>query len=200
MFQSSVHDGRSGDTITFCTVLVGGVFDVHFYHYVSRQPLRVTLPATLLYANCILFPCPGGKSPTKAIRITPGSLSTGPTAFLFPPSCMFAASLSLTPRKVGISLGSAVHTYSERGHLKHTSRGGQNLSDRVHRLERALRGKQALSNHISASQTTAQNVSNLAQGKPKTVFYGLVIPEEPRSPESDGTCRSSYMVVYDIEQ
>ncbi|KAI0311640.1 hypothetical protein OF83DRAFT_1166265 [Amylostereum chailletii] len=84
-------------------------------------------------------------------------------------------------------------------HLHHLSRGGQNLSDRAHRLERSLRGKQSFSGSISNNQT-AQSVASTKE-KPVNTFKGLVIPEEPRPPEADECCMSGCAIcVYDLHE
>ena len=72
---------------------------------------------------------------------------------------------------------------------------GQNLSDRYLRLERSLRSKSQLTSTIPTVKTVP--FVGQAGGKfaiPKAdqiIFRGLVIPKEPKEPQSDGIFPSS---------
>lgn len=71
------------------------------------------------------------------------------------------------------------------------ARGGQNLSDRYLRLEKSLRGREALSKELdgylqSSSSISAVTQSNSRSSKPIQVFHGFEIPEEPNPPGDDG--------------
>ncbi|KAF8905613.1 hypothetical protein CPB85DRAFT_1315190 [Mucidula mucida] len=67
---------------------------------------------------------------------------------------------------------------------------GQNLSDRYIRLEKSLREKQALRAGTERlefkSQNEASHLPRLTPTKPMNIFRGLVVPDKPRPPESDG--------------
>ena len=72
---------------------------------------------------------------------------------------------------------------------------GQNLSDRYLRLEKSLRGREALSkkldgySHNSSSipaVTQSNPLSKSSSSKPLQLFRGFEIPEEPKPPADDG--------------
>ena len=72
---------------------------------------------------------------------------------------------------------------------------GQNLSERYLRLEKSLRGREALSKELdgyshNSSSIPAVTQSNLlsksSSSKPLQVFRGFEIPEEPKPPADDG--------------
>lgn len=73
--------------------------------------------------------------------------------------------------------------------LKRPSRGGQNLSDRYIRLEKSLRGKEALSKDLGdLTRPSVAAGSVKPQGKAaNNLFRGFEVPEEPRPPQDDGT-------------
>lgn len=83
-------------------------------------------------------------------------------------------------------------------------RGGQNLSERWHRLERSLRGKEAYGAHRDTlvdqtedAEHADGSAASLNIGPP--TFHGLVVPEKPKEPQSDECCMSGCAVcVYDI--
>lgn len=82
-------------------------------------------------------------------------------------------------------------------HHKHPFRGGQNLSDRYKRLEKSLRGKmdrtEAMAHDHEHAQTDDLTSPTPVQGAALgDTFRGLVIPKEPRPPESDGACVQYY--------
>ena len=78
--------------------------------------------------------------------------------------------------------------------LKHPTRGGQNLSGRYVRLERALRGKEAYEKEIDELEEEEESTRTEADVKGKGramgtapfVFHGYTIPEEPKPPGPDG--------------
>lgn len=71
------------------------------------------------------------------------------------------------------------------------SRGGQNLTERWARLERSLRGKEGYEAKIDTLIHQADNVSadatrsSASKTEPRTI-HGLLLPERPREPQSDG--------------
>ncbi|KAL6306073.1 hypothetical protein BKA93DRAFT_730170 [Sparassis latifolia] len=98
---------------------------------------------------------------------------------------------------------------------KYPTRGGQNLSERYARLERSLRGKEAYGARIEvlrveaegavgimaerSEEESARRLGGGASGKRVQTFKGLVIPEEPRAPESEECCMSGCAIcVYDL--
>ncbi|PCH44832.1 hypothetical protein WOLCODRAFT_165432 [Wolfiporia cocos MD-104 SS10] len=97
---------------------------------------------------------------------------------------------------------------------KDRERGGQNLSARWQRLERSLRGKGAYGAHrdaligqASAGEGEGEQKKHAgvvisggkAYGKRPRLFKGLVVPEEPKEPESDECCMSGCAIcVYDL--
>ncbi|THH07512.1 hypothetical protein EW146_g9297 [Bondarzewia mesenterica] len=91
--------------------------------------------------------------------------------------------------------------------LKRPIRGGQNLSERFCRLEKSLREKGALSHALrqSGERTLTPLPVDLlpSPGSPAAseTFMGLVIPQEPKPPESDECCMSGCAIcVYDLYQ
>lgn len=71
------------------------------------------------------------------------------------------------------------------------SRGGQNLTERWARLERSLRGKEGyeakIDTLIDQSGDASADATRSAAFKTKQrTFHGLVLPEKPREPQSDG--------------
>ncbi|CCM01187.1 uncharacterized protein FIBRA_03235 [Fibroporia radiculosa] len=88
---------------------------------------------------------------------------------------------------------------------KNGVRGGQNLSERWRRLERSLRGKEAFGAHRGALMEQRDSAVSQARGivdKKKhgpRMFRGLVLPEEPKEPQSDECCMSGCAIcVYDL--
>jgi hypothetical protein len=72
--------------------------------------------------------------------------------------------------------------------IKRPSRGGQNLSDRYHKLEKSLRGKEAFSREIDGmtrGNSRPGERAKLPQDSVK-MFAGFKIPEKPKPPEPDG--------------
>ena len=75
---------------------------------------------------------------------------------------------------------------------KRPRRGGQNLSERYLRLERSLRQKAFQSAQIddTPGPSRAPDVGELPRvrtSKPAVeMFYGFVVPEEPKAPDPDG--------------
>ena len=73
---------------------------------------------------------------------------------------------------------------------------GQNLSDRYLRLEKSLRGREALSKELvgyshnapSIPAVTQSNPLSKSSSKPLQVFRGFEIPEKPKPPADDGVC------------
>ncbi|KAF8879710.1 hypothetical protein BD779DRAFT_1446767 [Infundibulicybe gibba] len=88
--------------------------------------------------------------------------------------------------------------------MKHPVRGGQNLTQRYQTLERMLRGKRALLEDMTqqAQDQTVVSSSSTTTGPkppPTITFHGLVIPKEPRAPDSDECCMSGCAIcVYDL--
>ncbi|KAF8157100.1 hypothetical protein B0H34DRAFT_638026, partial [Crassisporium funariophilum] len=83
------------------------------------------------------------------------------------------------------------------------ARGGQNLSDRYLRLERSLRGKEAISKELDEYEHIDPSVPAAAQsyGKPAQIFRGFEVPQEPRPPAHDECCMSGCAVcVYDLHE
>ena len=86
-----------------------------------------------------------------------------------------------------ISEGTA-HTNPQRK----PSRGGQSLSSRWTRLEKSIRQKASLSQELEDLTAHDASLPEVLQprtaSKPKTapLFYGFVVPEEPKPPVDDG--------------
>jgi hypothetical protein len=72
--------------------------------------------------------------------------------------------------------------------LKLPAKGGQNLSKRYRRLEKSLRGKEALAQSIEEELSGKIPSSQpFIGGKDDTEYFrGFVIPKAPKVPESDG--------------
>ena len=73
------------------------------------------------------------------------------------------------------------------------TRGGQDLSKRYQRLERALRGKEAYGKEIEdlSSEVNPLHRSSEATYLPRNTtntFMGFVVPEEPQPPGPEGAC------------
>ncbi|KIK65557.1 hypothetical protein GYMLUDRAFT_159018 [Collybiopsis luxurians FD-317 M1] len=83
-------------------------------------------------------------------------------------------------------------------------RGGQNLTERYVRLEKTLRGKEALEAEYgdlrrSASGSIGTTSLSVTLEKATNTFKGLVIPQRPKEPQSDECCMSGCAVcVYDL--
>ncbi|EIN08801.1 hypothetical protein PUNSTDRAFT_68000 [Punctularia strigosozonata HHB-11173 SS5] len=83
-------------------------------------------------------------------------------------------------------------------------RGGQNLTERWRRLERATRGKEARREELDAmpaSQGDDVSASTMVRHgrKQERTFHGLVIPEQPKPPADDECCMSGCAIcVYDL--
>jgi len=74
---------------------------------------------------------------------------------------------------------------TSRPHVKVFSRGGQNLSDRYLRLEKALRGKEAYvgrTKELSELATTPAPAVHVQE-----TFHGFTVPQMPKPPADDGT-------------
>ncbi|KAJ7260126.1 oxidoreductase-like protein [Mycena rebaudengoi] len=88
--------------------------------------------------------------------------------------------------------------------IKNPTRGGQNLSQRYRRLERSLRGKEALNKDICTLESEKSAVSAPAGASPQELdasryFGGFEIPQRPKEPESDECCMSGCAIcVYDL--
>ncbi|KAJ6576062.1 oxidoreductase-like protein [Mycena vulgaris] len=91
--------------------------------------------------------------------------------------------------------------------LKNPTRGGQNLSLRYRRLEKSLRGKEALQRDIRSYESDVASgigdaLSNVAQNQVNDAsryIRGFEIPQRPKPPESDECCMSGCAVcVYDL--
>lgn len=80
--------------------------------------------------------------------------------------------------------------YSTAPSIKHPNRGGQNLSERHARLARMVRGKGYFSAEIDDKLSAADSASSTAKKYREKTFRGLVIPQEPREPQSDGEFES----------
>lgn len=85
------------------------------------------------------------------------------------------------PRATGTTEAEAV----KRQQIKHGHRGGQNLGERYKRLERSLRGKEALreerDNGSERGKLTGTRIP-----REVVVFRGVEIPKIPHPPQSDG--------------
>ncbi|OSD08206.1 hypothetical protein PYCCODRAFT_1402464 [Trametes coccinea BRFM310] len=99
--------------------------------------------------------------------------------------------------------------------LKWPERGGQDLSQRHDRLERAVRGKTEIGRHIldlleqqhqssqeqapyTEEEHTLQTSTNVGR-KQQRIFKGFVIPDPPKPPADDECCMSGCAVcVYDL--
>ncbi|KAJ4485712.1 oxidoreductase-like protein [Lentinula aciculospora] len=92
----------------------------------------------------------------------------------------------------------------QRRARQHSQRGGQNLSERYIRLEKSLRGKEALETeyedlHRSTLTGPSLTRKQLADGQPRDTFRGIIIPEKPKEPQSDECCMSGCAIcVYDL--
>lgn len=96
------------------------------------------------------------------------------------------------------SLSSRLDVFMNTGPLRfarlYTTRSraigrGQNLADRYVRLENSLREKQALQTNInSLRDESIHQQESLPTAAPKkgNIFRGLVVPEKPAEPASDG--------------
>jgi len=80
----------------------------------------------------------------------------------------------------------------------YSSRGGQNLSERFRRLESMLLAKHNLSPIIlnTLRPLTPILLSTPQQPATVTIFRGLVIPEVPKAPESEGTSLTSLRLTH----
>ncbi|KAF8814818.1 hypothetical protein BYT27DRAFT_7081618 [Phlegmacium glaucopus] len=81
--------------------------------------------------------------------------------------------------------------------------GGQNLSDRYLRLEKSLRGREALSKELAGYSQSSSSIQSTplskSSSKPLQIFRGFEIPEEPKPPADDECCMSGCAVcVYDL--
>lgn len=92
-------------------------------------------------------------------------------------------------RKLAINAGQS-RTPAAIHRLKNPQRGGQNLSYRYRRLEKTLRGKEALSRDIGAlafktpfPEANTANRTGVAQYQ---TCRGFHIPERPKPPQDDG--------------
>ncbi|KJA26916.1 hypothetical protein HYPSUDRAFT_122532, partial [Hypholoma sublateritium FD-334 SS-4] len=87
------------------------------------------------------------------------------------------------------------------------SRGGQNLSSRWTRLEKSIRQKASLSQELEDLATHDASLPEVLQprtaSKPKSaaLFYGFLVPEEPKPPADDECCMSGCAIcVYDLHE
>lgn len=101
-------------------------------------------------------------------------------------------------RHTHASTSSIASSSTPLDHRKRAFRGGQNLSDRYKRLEKSLRGKIGRTDDITRDISSTDDV-DLTSPTPVQAaavgetFRGLVIPKEPKPPESDGTCINLYL-------
>ena len=92
---------------------------------------------------------------------------------------------------VGRRYASTDILYPNIANPKRSARRGQNLSNRYRRLERSIKGKETLLKEIEifhdkpVASSSAIQVTTAVSKTPK-VFKGLVVPDPPRPPESDG--------------
>ncbi|KAF7966721.1 hypothetical protein HWV62_37287 [Athelia sp. TMB] len=70
--------------------------------------------------------------------------------------------------------------------IKNPHRGGQNLTSRHRRLENMVRGKEAQTRRIEELPGRGTAVSQTPNTLNVETFRGLVVPKEPKPPESDG--------------
>lgn len=127
------------------------------------------------------------------------SSATGTGAHIAAPEAVASTNINATPGATRTNPDSWI----ER--MKHPTRGGQNLSERYHRLERSLRGKEALSSRLdglSSSTLKLAPETSLSSPNLKTneqqelmgresddgtnFFRGFRVPQEPKAPEADG--------------
>ncbi|KAI5118529.1 hypothetical protein M0805_009681 [Coniferiporia weirii] len=140
------------------------------------------------------------------LRAASASLRTATaTAVPSPPRRLVHA-----PARVRVSTNTPGAGDAPLDRLKHSSRGGQDLTHRYTRLERALRGKQgyvrdlqniadATPAHVT-STTTPASTRKLRQKQP-LVFAGLTIPDEPQAPGPDECCMSGCAIcVHDLHR
>ncbi|TFK65131.1 hypothetical protein BDN72DRAFT_746944, partial [Pluteus cervinus] len=83
--------------------------------------------------------------------------------------------------------------------------GGQNLTERYKRLERSVRGKEALARFNSTLSSDSMrsipgNSAAASLSSTKAMYFrGFEIPQEPHPPQSDECCMSSCAIcVYDL--
>lgn len=114
------------------------------------------------------------------------------SSFRYPPRCLLPKYVRYVEHNSSHQSQKLPLSRLDIEQLKRPSRGGQNLSDRYLRLERSLRGKQALSNiihdseildesHPGAGSSGSHDSANTSE-----TFRGFTIPREPKPPESDG--------------
>ncbi|KAJ3776197.1 oxidoreductase-like protein [Lentinula raphanica] len=121
--------------------------------------------------------------------------------FLKPLTSHCLASCSYLANTVRHSSWSAASSQRAK---QHSWRGGQNLSERYVRLEKALRGKSTLeseSEHLRQSTPILGSTSRRPDTSDEEAFLsrGIVIPEKPKEPQSDECCMSGCAVcVYDL--
>ncbi|TFK31747.1 oxidoreductase-like protein [Crucibulum laeve] len=97
-------------------------------------------------------------------------------------------------------------THTQLQRLKYPNRGGRNLTDRYIRLEKSLRGKEALAKEIDELELTNKKATTFtsataadASTRTRNMFRGFYIPEEPKEPEADECCMSGCAIcVYDL--
>ncbi|KAF7971337.1 hypothetical protein HWV62_21436 [Athelia sp. TMB] len=80
--------------------------------------------------------------------------------------------------------------------IKNPHRGGQNLTSRHRRLENMVRGKEAQTRRIEELPGRGTVVSQTPNTLNVETFRGLVVPKEPKPPESDGCA----ICVHDLYQ
>ena len=77
-------------------------------------------------------------------------------------------------------------SYTQPSSKKLFSRGGRNLSERFQRLEKTFRTKHDLDRITASRPLTPLPPTAPPRLSTVTTFRGVVIPEVPRAPESDG--------------
>lgn len=116
--------------------------------------------------------------------ITPSGHSTSPTSLTRSPA-------NLGPRNIPEPSTPHPNTRPTQIQIKQQrvrSRGGQNLTERWARLERSLRGKEGYEAKIDTLIDQVDHISTNATSStthPRT-FHGLLLPERPSEPQSDG--------------
>lgn len=102
-------------------------------------------------------------------------------------------------RKITIRTVSSASAQPSQRAQQQSQRGGQNLTERYVRLEKSLRGKEALEAKYGDLQRSTlsgpKDAMSLSAGKAVDIFRGIVIPEKPREPQSDGAYTFFFLLV-----
>ena len=112
--------------------------------------------------------------------------------FRFSPSRLYTTRHSINNRSGAERLDTNRRKLSR--YPRRQAGAGQSLSDRYLRLEKSLRGREALSKELNGYSLNSSSIPAVVQSnplsklssKPLQVFRGFEIPEEPKAPADDG--------------